>query len=177
MILWSIEIINRGITLAHPDENRQNLIDELINNHGLKAYEIYLIDLFPLIEMIWADGVAQQCETTLATKFCLNRIAELDSQAEGESPLSIDEANTFLDKYLSKKPDPELLKTIRSYIKPIHLSHSDSDINDERRQKILDYCIDIASAAVHKYPYDMHERFIKEEKQLLKEIIDTLYCD
>lgn len=162
--------------MADSEENRQQLIDELINIHGLKEYEIYLIDLFPLIEMIWTDGEAQRCEATLATKFCLNRIAELDQQTEGESPLSIEQANSFLDKYLSTCPDPELLKTIRSYIKPIHLNHSDPEVNDERKQKILDYCIDIASAAVHKYPYDMHDRFIKEEKKLLKEIIDSLYC-
>ncbi len=170
------QIVSWGKALTISDENRQNLINELINNHGLNEYEIYLIDLFPLIEMIWTDGEAQQCETTLATKFCLNRIAELDSQTEGESPLSIDQANEFLDKYLNEKPNPELLKSIRSFIKPIHLSHSDPEINHERRQEILDYCIDIASAAVHKYPYGMHERFIKEEKQLLKEIIDSLYC-
>ncbi|MCP3851174.1 MAG: hypothetical protein GY694_13185 [Gammaproteobacteria bacterium] len=163
--------------MTHANENRQLLVDELINNHGLDEYEIYLIDLFPLIEMIWTDGEAQQCETTLATKFCLNRIAELNNQSEGESPLSIEQANTFLDKYLSNKPDPELLKTIRSYIKPIHLSHSEPETNNERRQQILDYCIDIAAAAVHKYPYDMHDRFIKDEKKLLKEIIDSLYCN
>ncbi len=162
--------------MTHLEENRQNLINELINQYGLEEYEIYLIDLFPLIEMIWMDGEAQQCETTLATKYCLNRIAELESQSNGESPLSIEQANTFLDKYLSQKPDSELLKTIRSYIKPIHLNHSDPTINDERKQDILDYCVDIAAAAVHKYPYDMHERFIKEEKQLLKEIIESLYC-
>ncbi len=162
--------------MTHSNENRQNLISELINVYGLEEYEIYLIDLFPLIEMIWMDGEAQQCETTLATKYCLNRIAELESQSNGESPLTIEQANTFLDKYLSNRPDPELLKTIRTYVKPIHLAHSDPVINDERKQNILNYCIDIAAAAVHKYPYDMHERFIREEKQLLKEIIESLYC-
>ena len=160
--------------MTDSDENRQNLINELINIHGLKEYEIYLIDLFPLFEMIWIDGEAQKCETSFATEFCLNRIAELDRQTDGESPLSIDQANSFLDKYLTKKPDPELLKTIRNYIKPILLNHSDPDVNDERKQKIIDYFLDIASAAVYTYPYERHDRFAKEEKQLLKEIIKSL---
>lgn len=161
--------------MADSDDNRQKLINELINIHGLKEYEIYLIDLFPLIEMIWIDGEAQKCETSFVTEFCLNRIAELDRQTDGESPLSIEQANSFLDKYLTKKPDPELLKTIRNYIKPIRLNHSDPDVNDERKQKIIDYCLDIAAAAVYTYPYEMHDRFAKEEKQLLKEIIKSLY--
>lgn len=162
--------------MIYPEEKRQNLINELISIHGLQEHEIYLIDLFPLIEMIWIDGKVQESEKPFATKFCLYRIAELEQQTDGESPLSIEQANSFLDKYLNKKPDLELLKTIRAYIKPIQLNHSDNVINDERKQKILDYCLDIAAAAVHTYPYEMHERFAKEEKQLLKEIIESLYC-
>ena len=124
--------------------------------------------------MVWSDGNNQASELSFAYEFCLHRIAELDNQTGGNSPLTIEQANAFLEKYLNQKPDPELLITIRNYIKPLHLSHSDPLVNEQRKQKILDYCIDIAAAAVHTYPYEKHERFVEEEKQLLKDIINSL---
>ena len=155
-------------------EQRQLLIHELLTDHGLKEYEIYLLDLFPLIEMVWSDGNNQASELSFAYEFCLHRIAELDAQTGGNSPLSIEQANAFLTKYLNQKPDTELLKTIRNYIKPLYLNNSDPAVNEQRKQKIVDYCIDIAAAAVHTYPYEKHERFAAEEKQLLKDIINSL---
>lgn len=162
------------MTLTYSDEQRQHLINELTTLHGLEDYEVYLIDLFPLIEMIWADGKNQSSELSFAYQFFLHRIAELDEYSEGEAPLTIKQANAFLDKYLHQRPKPELMQAIRAYVKPLYLSHTDSNVNEQRKQKILDYCLDIASAAVHTYPYKKHERFIKEEKQLLKELFDSL---
>ena len=160
--------------MTDSSEQRQLLINELITYHGLEEHEIYLLDLFPLIEMVWSDGNNQASELSFAYEFCLHRIAELDDQTDGNSPLSIEQANAFLEKYLNQKPDAKLLKTIRDYIKPLYLNNSDPAVNEQRKQKILDYCLDIAAAAVHTYPYEKHERFIEEEKQLLKDIIDSL---
>jgi hypothetical protein len=159
--------------LTYSSDERRVLIDELITVYGLKDYEIYLIDLFPLIEMIWSDGKNQSSEISFAYEFCLHRVAELEKQSNGNSPLTIEHANAFLQKYLETKPDPKLLATLRSYVKPLLLSNSDPIINDQRKQKILNYCLDIAAAAVYSYPYDKHDRFAIEEKKLLKDLFNS----
>jgi len=43
---------------------RDHIIEDL-EKYGIKNEEIYLIDIIPLIEMIWADGMVQKCEVDI----------------------------------------------------------------------------------------------------------------
>jgi hypothetical protein len=40
---------------------RKEVLDDL-TMFGIKAPQIYLIDIIPLVEMTWADGEAQESE-------------------------------------------------------------------------------------------------------------------
>jgi hypothetical protein len=48
---------------------RQRAIDEL-EQHGIRGPNVYLIDIIPLIEMIWADGRVQEGELEILRTFC-----------------------------------------------------------------------------------------------------------
>jgi hypothetical protein len=40
-----------------------------LESYGITDAQIYLIDLIPLIEMIWADGKAQEAEVSLLADY------------------------------------------------------------------------------------------------------------
>jgi hypothetical protein len=44
----------------------------------------------------------------------------------------------------------------------------------DSKQAIIDYCMDIAAACVKNYPYKFDERIVKQEKDLLTEIVNNL---
>jgi hypothetical protein len=53
-------------------ENQNMLYDDAIEElerFGITGAQIYLIDLIPLIEMIWADGKAQDAEVSILADY------------------------------------------------------------------------------------------------------------
>jgi hypothetical protein len=47
---------------------RSEVIEEL-RSYNIKGPEVYMIDIIPLIEMIWADGIVQKEEISLLYDF------------------------------------------------------------------------------------------------------------
>jgi hypothetical protein len=154
---------------------REKMIDELMREHQFGNGDIYLLELIPLIEMIWADGHNQQAEVDLLYTYAVKHIANLTELTDGEPPVSIDEVNQFIQRFMEKRPDPHLLKDLRHYATKLCFNTHDAKLNHQGKQELLHYCMDIAAASVTCYPYDQHQRVMDNEKTLLLELIDELH--
>lgn len=151
---------------------REEALKEL-SRYGITGAQIYLIDLIPLIEMIWADGKAQEGEIAILENYLQAHIKRINEMA-GHEALNADVARGFVKHFLRNRPDPSLLKTLRSLITPVRLSSSDTEANTDLRESLLAACLDIASSSVREYPYGLGERFNPAEKRCFFEILESL---
>jgi hypothetical protein len=145
-----------------------------LSRFGIKGSEIYLIDLIPLIEMIWADGKVQDMEVELINNYLPQHVAAINLMAGDDNFISLKKAKMFVLRYLQNRPDPELLKALRSLVYPVRYSAVSNPLNDALRKSILNLCLDIAAAAVTAYPYNANDRFNLAEKKCYFEILDSL---
>jgi hypothetical protein len=153
--------------------NKQDELEILIRDFGLKSIDVQFLDLIPLIEVMWADGKNQDPELNLLYRFTIEHIARLDRSA-GIHAVSVADANDFLDRFAHRRPPPELLEQLRNFVFDWDEDRSDQDAVRHRHGTMLDYCMDIAAACVPHYPYGVHDRIIREEKRFLKELIQRL---
>ncbi len=151
---------------------REKALKEL-KRYGIEGPEVYLIDLIPLIEMIWADGKAQEGEVEILEDYIPKQIDHINKMA-GYQIMNQETANSFVHRFMHTRPDPELLKTLREFIAPLRLSTSDHDANEALRSSLLATCIDIAASCVLEYPYGISERFNPDEKLCYFEILESL---
>ena len=151
---------------------RQRAIAQL-RELGIQRELIYLIDLVPLIEMIWADGLRQDSELALLEDFAARHVDRVNLQA-GWEVLSHEDAKQFIARFVDERPDPNLLAKIRKGIRDIRLSNSDERGNEALRASILASCLDIASCSVVRYPYGPRERFDTAEKRCFFQILEDL---
>lgn len=140
----------------------QNTFEQLKNEFDLKDADFYFLDLIPLIEMLWADGMNQEGELKLLYKFVIEHIANLD-QLSASAVISVADANDFLDRFAHRKPDPRLIRELKA----LFLGK-----NSSNRQTILKYCMDIAAACTTHYPFGPQERVMQEEKKLLTKLFE-----
>jgi hypothetical protein len=157
-------------------EKQNMLYDEAIaelERFGITGAQIYLIDLIPLIEMIWADGKAQDAEVSILADYLKTHVKHIN-QLAGYEALTMAGAKTFVKKFLKKRPDPQLLVTLRSLIAPVRLAGSDTQVREKIKASMLAACLDIASSAVNEYPFGLNERFNEDEKRCFFEILESL---
>ena len=65
-------------------DKREVLYEEAIEeleHFGISGAQIYLIDLIPLIEMIWADGKAQDAEVSILDDYLKKHVKHINSTA------------------------------------------------------------------------------------------------
>ena len=153
--------------------DREQALHMLVTHYGFQRNHIYLLELIPLIEMLWADGRNQAAEIKLLYQFTLQHMAELSRFAEGNELVPVDQINAFLDRFVHNRPDPKLLRDLREFTLALSFAHSDESRNLMKKRRILDFCMDIAAATVPHYPYGAHERIVAEEKQLLIELMEA----
>ena len=153
-------------------ERRADAVAEL-RRFGIRGANVYLIDLIPLIEMIWADGEVQSAELSHLETFVRRHVERVNAMAN-QQVLTYPAAYQFLSRYLEERPDPELMKTLRSFVAPVRLSTSDPDYNDDTRRCLLGACVDIAASAAIESPLETGERFDADEKRTYFEIIESL---
>ncbi|MCP5419446.1 MAG: TerB family tellurite resistance protein [Gammaproteobacteria bacterium] len=153
---------------------RQDAMDEL-KRQGIVGSHVYLIDIIPLIEMIWADGHVHQIEVALLDQFIERHVNKINEMA-GHPVLNLDEAQTFATKLLEQRPDPEWLRNLRLLIPPLRFTSPDFESNKTVWRSIVSSCLDIAASAVKNYPYEIDERINSEEKQCFFDILDTFGC-
>ncbi|BBO80932.1 hypothetical protein DSCO28_14980 [Desulfosarcina ovata subsp. sediminis] len=161
--LWSS---NRNKAL-----DRQEALDFLASL-GIENEKIYLIDLVPLIEMIWADGKIQPGELVIL-KCWLHKHVEHINHIAGYKIIRLSDAMQFAQRFLTCQPKPGLLKKIRHCIGPVRM-HTPGRVYDRKLLKnILFACLDIASSSVREYPYKISGRFSQSEKNLFLDILAT----
>ncbi len=157
-------------------EKQNMLYDDAIaelEGFGITGAQIYLIDLIPLIEMIWADGKAQDSEVSILANYLKAHVKHIN-QLAGYEALTPAEAKTFVKRFLKKRPDPQLLTTLRSLIAPVRLAGSDMQVREKLKASMLAACLDIASSSVTEYPFGLNDRFNKDEKRCFFEILKSL---
>ncbi len=152
-------------------------LDTLIRDHGLQGSDIYLLDLIPLIEVIWADNQNQEPELKLLYQFAIEHTAKINNAASGTEVISADAVNGFLDRFAHQRPDQALLRDLRQIALERSTAHADLEHVQARHRTILQYCIDIAAACVAQYPYERHERVMEQEKALLLELMQAYHID
>jgi Tfp pilus assembly protein PilN len=152
---------------------RQEALDRL-RDFNIQGEEVYLIDLIPLIEMIWSDGQAQASEIGLFKDFLIQHMGRVNQMA-GYKMLTLEVSERFVSRFLKERPSSQLLETLRSLIPPLRLSSSDDEANEDLRSSLLQGCLDIAASSVTQYPYESMERFCSSEKKCWFEIFETLH--
>jgi hypothetical protein len=150
---------------------RDEILAALENEHGIPERFVYMLDVVPLVDMLWADGRNQEHEIELVKKFLLEHIAALANAGAGEAPIDASDVDYFLKHFVYKRPDPRLLDQLKE-LAHWNLSHASNTA--ARSEAVLDYCLDIASAAVTQYPHGYHDRFIQAEKNALKDLMTKL---
>lgn len=151
---------------------REEAIEEL-RQYGIGGSDLYLIDVIPLLEILWADGKAQGGEIAIVTNYLKRHVKHINSFAQYEV-LTEEQATCFVNRFLEQRPEPGLLRTLRSFITPLRLSGSEPIGSDVLRESLLAACLDIAAISVARYPYELRERFNLAEKRCFFEILESL---
>ncbi len=144
-------------------------LSDLLSRYDLEPEHAYLLELMPLIEMVWADGKNQEAEIAILQRFAVKHLANLSSMAAGEEVVSTEVANDFIERFIKHRPPAGMLKELRQFA----LERLKGKSHNERLD-VMEACLDIAAACAPEYPYAFGERIIREEKKLLREIMDAL---
>ena len=151
---------------------REEAIEEL-RQYGIEGSDLYLIDVIPLLEILWADGKAQGGEVAVVTNYLKRHVQHINGLAQYEV-LTEEQATRFVNRFLKQRPEPGLLRTLRSFIAPLRLSGSEPIGSDVLRESLLAACLDIAAISVARYPYGLQDRFNLAEKRCFFEILESL---
>jgi len=146
---------------------------ERLERHGIEGPDVYLLDLVPLIEMMWADGLVQSPELDLFEHFLAGHVESINAMAEARI-LSLERAQRFAHRFLDNRPDQKLLDEMCELVPPVRLNSSDAPRNEALRKEIVEWCLDIGAACVTGYPYGERSRFIADEKERFFSILEAL---
>ena len=152
--------------------SRGKALEEL-EKFGIKGNDVYFIDIIPLIEMIWADGQAQDGEMAIFNEFLQKHVKHLNKLA-GFEAFTVNDARKFVARFFKKRPSPNLLKTLRQLSICVGTSCADPGENAAHKESLLGVCLDIAASSTTQLPYGLHDRFEPSEKRCFFEILDTL---
>jgi hypothetical protein len=150
---------------------RQEAIKEL-SLFGIKEPQTYLVDIVPLIEMIWADGEVQESELAIFNEYLHKRVQQINEMA-GYTAIDSQDAHAFVYRFTKQRPQNDFLRMLRWLVGPAILSSSDSHYGDSLLRLLIEAYIDIAANAVRKYPYGLHDRFDSGGKRYFFEILKT----
>jgi len=160
------------VSTPKPPFTRQDAVREL-ERHGIRGAHTYLIDVLPLIEMMWADGIVQGVERDLLDKFLHEHIDNLNALV-GYNAVHYEDGASFVERFLVERPSAEMLDVLRKLIPPVRLSSSDVQRNSAQRRAIVRWCLDIGASCVTAYPYGDHDRFSEAEKACFEAIVASL---
>jgi hypothetical protein len=142
----------------------------LLADYGFSPNHVYLLDLVPLIAMIWADGVNHDQEIAILQDYTIRHLADLARICDGEEVISIDEANDFIGFFTHQPPDPEFLRELQSLAIEWLQNHK----TEAGNRRILDYCMDIAAICADDFPCGCSSRVVASEKALLTDLVLAL---
>lgn len=150
---------------------RQEATEEL-SMYGITGPQAYLIDIIPLIEMMWTDGKVQESEVGILNEYMQERVRQINERA-GCVVIDFNDAQALAHRFIEVKPKPEFLRTLRLLVSPVVFSSSDETYVDSVMKLLIETCIDIGAISVRQYPYSPHERFDENKKVCLFDIIKT----
>ncbi len=145
---------------------------ERLKRFGITGEKVYLIDLILLIEMIWADGEAQQGELEILENYLEKHIHNVNKRA-GCKVLQVQDAINFVKPYIDKRPNPESIKSLRELVKSTSFP-VESKTSDKLKDELLHVVMDIGAISTTVYPFPSDERFCKEEKEVFFKILESL---
>ncbi|HRD67883.1 MAG TPA: hypothetical protein PKY50_17220 [Candidatus Competibacter sp.] len=142
---------------------------------GLNRKYIYLLELIPLIEMMWADGKNQEAEIELVHRYAREHLARLQRAAAGQTVLSLAELGDFFARLVHNRPNADLLRKLCDLAKSSAFAFHNADLETRAlgRRDVLDRCLQIAIANIHG-PAANREQLVTEEKRLLLELMVAL---
>jgi len=152
------------------DRKKDKELELELRRLGVSEDETELLELMPLVEMVWADGHAADAELCLLDAYIEELAAGVDAPGQ-QGGIDVSRAESFVLPFLQQRPRRELLQTLRNIGLQLLLQRPDAPV---RKQRLLAACLDIGSAAVKQYPYPMGERFSSEEKQTFFEILRSI---
>jgi serine/threonine protein kinase len=158
--------------LVLDDASRSDALNELMR-FQIAGSDVYFIDTIPLIEMIWADGQVQSAERRLLDQFLVSHVRNLN-ELSGRDAVTFEQGQAFVERFLSERPPPELLETLRALLVRVRLTDGPASVRDARRRILLEMCLDIGAACVAAYPHGDHERFCRAEKLAFERIFRSL---
>ena len=130
----------------------------------------------PLVEMMWADGRADRVESELVARFLRDHVDRLNRLA-GAEVLSHADARRFLARFAAERPHPELLELLSALVPGLSLASSDAATNRDRRQAILDFCLQIGAACTPLSSPEARTHFERAERECFWHIVETLDLD
>jgi len=116
---------------------------ELLVRYDLKPQHTYLLEVMPLIEVMWADGRNQDKEISIIQEITEKHVAELNGLVEGITVISNQDAKDFLNRFLHVRPPEGLLTELRELT--VDWLKDKGKIHD-KGDTIISYCLDIAAA-------------------------------
>ncbi len=98
----------KGVMTTNSAISRREVLS-ILENCGICGTSIFLIDLIPLIEMIWADGKVQSSEIAILNRFLQQHIKKIN-MVWGDGLLDLNTARDFCARFL------EIRKTFWEFI-------------------------------------------------------------
>ena len=144
-----------------------------LEQYDICDQDVYLIDLIPLIEIIWADGMTQSGELEILDQYLVQHVAHVNKLADCEI-LELSYARSFVKRFLNRRPDPKLLETLRGFIKRVRMNTTSEEVNEAVKESILSACLNIAASSTREYPYGLTDRFELTERNCFFEILRDL---
>jgi hypothetical protein len=132
--------------MTDPQEMTLEGAIEMLAQYGITGPYIYLVDIIPLIEMIWADGKVQGAEVGVLRNY-VSAIVKRINAACGSTALSMEQAGAFVKQFLVRRPNPELLRRLRALVTVVSFRNCQSDKARDLKESLLAACIGIAESA------------------------------
>lgn len=109
----------------------------------------------------------------LLDKYLRELVRRLRAEA-GVEVVTAEEVDLFTQRFIDQRPPRALLEVLREFACGLIFEPQAQGEGPDQRESVIDYCLDIAAAAVAAYPYGPHERFDRREKALLRELMLAL---
>ena len=152
---------------------RESALDRL-RRCSIEGKRIYLIDLIPLIEMIWAGDRARVAPTQIEFlyQYANWHLGHINAMA-GYLLLKSTDATNFAAPYLVSRPDMARLKKVRECIVPVRLGETRNDYGDMVMNRIMSACRGILSMSVAKYPREFQHIYRPREEDVYLDIMKS----
>jgi hypothetical protein len=145
---------------------------ERLRRFGVEGKRIYLIDLIPLIEMIWAGGRIVSEPIELLYQYANRHLCHINAMA-GYLLLTTTDATNLAAPYLTSRPDMAVIKRIRECIVPVRLGETRNDYGDMIMNRIMSACREILSMSVTKVHLELQHVHCSEEIDMYLDIMKT----